>query len=286
MNSYYNEGCEPWATTNPFLTMMVEVWREDNLMNNSLNVRRTPGREDDVVSPKLSYVWPEENQNLSLLYAWFFLPLYPSLASMSRISIIYQYYPIIGCLVAFAQMGVYKVIMPQLLLLYKSRHLQGTSEQEAHELTSREFQSQNTSFTLHFFLWVCHCRMDFQKSKSIRSQVWPYMSRSCIPPQIFLPQLGRLKITWDHNMTCQFSSTYSSETTLSVLFRHFGKFRSWWFNPRTLSRYVTSESLVVKSLNPWAFDKSSKLTVERGEKTSTNDISVPLMVKRKTFLVK
>lgn len=28
---------------------------------------------------------------------------------------------------------------------------------------------------------------------------------------------------------------------------------------------------------------SSKLTVERGEKTSTNDISVPLMVKEQTF---
>ena len=175
--------------------------------------------------------------------------------------------------------GVYKVIMPQLLWLYKSRHLQGTSEQEAHELTSREFQSQNTSFTLHFFLWVRHCRMDFQKSKSIRSQIWPYMSRSCIPPQNFLPQLGRLKITWDHNMTCQFSSTYSSETTLSV-----SAFRQ--VQVVMLSRYVTSESLVVKSLNPWAFEVSSKLTVERGEKTSTNDISVPLMVKEQTFFGK
>lgn len=100
--------------------------------------------------------------------------------------------------------GVYKVVMPQLLWLYKSRHLQGTSRQEAHELTSREFQGQNTSFTLHFFLWVRHCRTDFQKSKSIRFQVWPFMSRSYIPPQNFLPQLGRLKITWDHNVTRQF----------------------------------------------------------------------------------
>ena len=207
MNSYHNEGCEPWATTNPFLTMMVEVWREDNLMKNSLNVRRTCGREGDVVSPKLSYVWPEENQNLSLLYACFFLPLYPSLASMSRISIIYQCYPILGWLVAFAQMGYTKSLCHSYcdyISIYKSRHLQGTSGQEAHELTSREFQGQNTSFTLHFFLWVRHCRTDFQKSKNIRFQVWPYMSRSCIPPQKFLPQLGRLKITWDHNMTRQF----------------------------------------------------------------------------------